>query len=177
MWSQELSCSFVSKAGCLRRNPNEAAGYRSERRHVHGAGVLERLVERVLHRDVPRGCVALRGAEACAGLVGTLLCLEDEVPALEQIDKADRLLSPFVRDGNRLLEDVRVAFGIGGGGVGRIDVEDLTEVDDERLRIRPLGRRGVTPFGEEFGRSQLGAVYRKEVGAECLAPAGQRYGR
>lgn len=38
-----------------------------------------------------------------------------------------------------------------------LDVEDGAEVDDERLRIRLLGGRGITPLFEELGRSHVGA--------------------
>jgi hypothetical protein len=37
-----------------------------------------------------------------------------------------------------------------------IDVEDGAEVDDERLRIRPFGGRGIAPLFEELGRSHVG---------------------
>jgi len=80
---------------------------------------------------VPGGRVALGRAEARAAFLGTLLRFEDEVAALEEIDEADGLLPAFVRDGDRLLEDVGVAVGVRGGGVWGIDVEDGAEVDDE----------------------------------------------
>lgn len=75
--------------------------------------------------------------------------------ALEEIDEADGLLAAFVRNGDRLFEDVGVAVGVRGGGLRGIDVEDGAQVDDERLRVRPLGGRGTTPLFEELGRSHV----------------------
>lgn len=39
--------------------------------------------------------------------------------------------------------------------MGRVDVEDGAEVDDERLRVRPLGGRGAAPLFEELGWSHV----------------------
>jgi len=49
-----------------------------------------------------------------------------------------------------------------------INVEDGAEIDDERLRVRSFGGRGVAPLFEELGRGHVGAsvaeagVVRKE---------------
>jgi hypothetical protein len=64
------------------------------------------------------------------------------------------LLAAFVRDRDRLFEDVGVAVGVRGGGVGRVNVEDLAEVEDERLRVRPLG--GAEPL--HFSRNSDGVA-------------------
>lgn len=54
-------------------------------------------------------------------------------------------------------------------GVWGIHIEDGAEVDDERLRIRPLGGRGTTLLFEELGRSHVrtsvaeGGCWRKEA--------------
>ena len=85
-----------------------------------------------------------------------LLCFEDEVAAFEEIDEADALLASFVRHGHGFLEDIGIAIGIGGCGVRRLDVEDVTEIAEKRLCIRPLGGRGVTPLNEKFGGSHVG---------------------
>jgi hypothetical protein len=85
-----------------------------------------------------------------------------------------------MRDGDRLLKDVRIAIGIRGGRVRGIDVEDGAEVDDERLRIRPLGDRGVAPLFEELGWSHVGAsvteagVVRKERRLDLPLPIGSQ---
>jgi len=87
---------------------------------------------------------------------------------------------PINRDGDRLFEDVRIAIGIRGGGVWGIDVEDGAEVDDERLRIRPLGGRGVAPLFEELGRGHVRAsvteagVVRKEGRLDLPSRPGSR---
>jgi len=54
------------------------------------------------------------------------------------------------------------------------------EVDDERLRVRPLGGCGVTPLFEELGRSHVGApvteagVVRKEGRLDLPPRTGSR---
>jgi len=67
------------------------------------------------------------------------------------------MLAAFVRDCDRFFEDVGVAVGVRGGGVRWVDIQDGAEVDDERLRIRPLGGRGAAPLFEELGRSYVRA--------------------
>lgn len=129
---------------------------------------------------MPRRAAAFCGAETRGAFVGTLLRFEDEVAAFEEVDEADGLLAAFVRDGDRLLEDVGIAIGIRGGGVRGIDIEDGAEVDDERLRIRPLGGRGVAPLFEELGRGHVGAsvaeadVVRKEGRIDLPSRMGSR---
>lgn len=49
--------------------------------------------------------------------------------------RLDLCLAAFVRNGDRLLEDVGVAIGIRARGVWGLDVQDLAEIDEERLRI------------------------------------------
>lgn len=115
----------------------------------------------VLHGDVPCRGVAARCAEARGALLGALLRLEDEMAALEEIDEADALRAAFVRDGDRLLENVGVALRVRGGRMRRVDIQNLAEIVEERLRIRPLRGAGVDPLLQEFGGSQGGRVYRK----------------
>jgi hypothetical protein len=68
------------------------------------------------------GCATLRVASSRAG-GGRLGLLESFFASkmkwrLEEIDEADGVLAAFVRDGDRLLENVGVAIGVRGRRVG-----------------------------------------------------------
>src|SRR5690606_24025642 len=80
------------------------------------------------------------------GLVGTLvLRFKDEVVALEQINEVRRLSSVAVHDGNRKLEFVTAA-----GRTRRLYVESHAELDQIRLKVRPLRRGRRAPALREI---------------------------
>jgi hypothetical protein len=47
------------------------------------------------------------------------------------------------------VEDVEVFRGIGGGGIGARDFEDVAEFGEEHLVVRALGGAGILPAGDE----------------------------
>ena len=59
-----------------------------------------------------------------------------------------------VHAGDGAVEDVEVFLGIGRGGIGAGDGEDIAEFGEEHLVVRALGGTGVFPAGDRpFAKS------------------------
>lgn len=73
----------------------------------------------------------------------------DEVGGFVEVDVVGGGGAVGVDAGDGAVEDVVVAFGIGGGGVGARDAEDVAEFGEEHLVVGALGGSGILPAGDE----------------------------
>ncbi len=78
-----------------------------------------------------------------------LFGLADEVSGFVEID--------VVRDGRAIrihpwhgaVKDIEILFRIGRSGIRPWDLQEIAEFSEEHLIVRPLGRAGVFPAGDE----------------------------
>lgn len=113
--------------------------------------VRERLAERFLHSHVPRRRAAARRADLHRVGIRSLLGLQHEAPVLVEIDEADRVALAAVDEDGFALEDEAVAVRIAGLGIRMRNPEDIAEIAEEGILIRPLRGAGRFPFGDKGG--------------------------
>jgi hypothetical protein len=78
-----------------------------------------------------------------------LFGFEDEVAGLVEVDVVGDGGAVGVHAGDGAIEDVEVLRGIGRGGIGAGDADDVAEFREEHLVVRALGGPGVFPTGDE----------------------------
>ncbi|MBX9931397.1 MAG: hypothetical protein K2Y56_07645 [Methylobacterium sp.] len=115
--------------------------------------VAFRLPPRVLHHHVPAAgggaapeVLGLVGEQVRLRLQGVLLArqarllrLQDEMPALVEVDALGRRAAVALARSHRSLEHVIIAGGVGPSGVGRLDAKDAAQLGEEHLVVRALG--------------------------------------
>ena len=109
---------------------------------------------RVAGRRAPfalRAAHLLRLRQGLGGvvLVRALFGLEDEAPALVQVDVAGGGGAVAVVEDDASLEDVGVLVVFGLGGFGPLDAEDGAEFGEEKLVVGAFGRARGPPPGDE----------------------------
>ena len=139
-----------------------------ERRRVfaigQGAGVAVGLREGFEHGAIPRGGTTGHAAARLdlrfeiekfrggIGRGGVLLGLKDEAVAAVEVDAAGgRLGGAAMMEGDGALKDVGVGLGVGTGGVGTRDAEQVAKLGEEEDVVGALGGLGVGPAGDELG--------------------------
>jgi hypothetical protein len=93
-----------------------------------------------------------------------LLGFVDEAPGFVEVDVIGGGGAVRVDAGDGAVEDVAVLRGIGRGGVGARDADDVAEFGEEHLVVRPLGGTGGFPAGDEGG-DLLGGGFGHGVGS------------
>ena len=130
---------------------------------VPGAGAalgVARLGGRLLRREQAGVAAGVRGAPALGGLLG----LQDEAVALVAVDPPGRAGAVGVLEVDAALEDVVVARVVLLRGARRLDVEQVAQVDHERLRVRLLRAAGLGPVRDEGVRVAARDVARVGIG-------------
>ena len=104
-----------------------------------------------------------RRQDVTATFGGALLGFADEVAGLVEVDVVGDGGAVGIHAGDGAVEDVEVFRGIGRGGIGAGDIEDVAEFGEEHLVVRTLSGTGVFPAGDE-GVDLLGCGGRHAVG-------------
>lgn len=118
---------------------------------------------RLLRREQAGVGAGAPGALALGGLLG----FQDKTVALVAVDPPGRAGTVGMLEVDAAFEDVVVLRVVLLRGARRLDVEQVAQVDHERLRVRLLRAAGLGPGGDEIVR----------VAARDVARAGIGFGR